>query len=235
MKLIIRSEHVRLLHTGPTLTSSSLSRNFHIIGQRKAICIITRSCVTCLQNTTKPRAPIMGQLPLERVTPGIVFEKVGVDYAGPMYRRIRKPTIVKAYVCVFVALSVKAVHLELVSDQTSDAFIACLRRFISRHGKPSCIWSDHGSNFVGADWELSEMVEFLKQQKANVTSAQPRALPGVSSPNLGVCCQEHEDSFETDSGYCKALIRRTFHYSCPRGSLPKFETACSTTQRRRRH
>lgn len=47
----------------------------------------------------------------------------------------------KAYVCVFV-LMVRAVHLELISDLTSDAFIACLRRFISCRGIP---WSDHGT------------------------------------------------------------------------------------------
>ena len=71
----------------------------------------------------------------------------------------------KAYVCVFVALSVKAVHLELVSDLTTEAFLACLRRFIARRGKPSLVWSDHGSNFVGAARELKDLVKFLDQQK----------------------------------------------------------------------
>ena len=78
---------------------------------------------------------MLGQLPLERVTPGPVFEKVGVDYAGPYYIKyesIRKPTIIKAYVCAFVSLSVKAVHLEAVSDLMTDAFVATLRRFIAR-------------------------------------------------------------------------------------------------------
>ena len=58
----------------------------------------------------------------------------------------------------------KAVHLELVSDLTSEAFIACLRRFVARRGKPSLIWSDHGTNFVGANRELKEFFEFLGQQ-----------------------------------------------------------------------
>ncbi len=43
-----------------------------------------------------------------------------MDYAGPIYTKhgyVRKPTIVKSYVCVFVSLSVKAVHLELVNFQ----------------------------------------------------------------------------------------------------------------------
>lgn len=107
----------------------------------------------------------MGQLPMERVTPDSVFGKTGLDYAGPVYVKrgaVRKPVMTKAYICVFVSLSVKAVHLELVSDLTTDSFIACLRRFIARRGKPSLLWSDHGSNFVGA---VSELFVFLQQQK----------------------------------------------------------------------
>ena len=72
---------------------------------------------------------MLGQLPVERVTPDIVFNKVGVDYAGPLLLKVgstRRPTIIKAYVAVFVSLSTKAVHLELVSDLTTDAFLACL-------------------------------------------------------------------------------------------------------------
>ena len=109
---------------------------------------------------------MMGQLPIERVTPDAIFSKTGVDYAGPVYIKqgyTRKPVVLKAYVCVFVSLSVKAVHLELVSDLTSESFIACLRRFISRRGKPTLIWSDHGTNFVGAKRVLQELFEFLQK------------------------------------------------------------------------
>ena len=106
---------------------------------------------------------MLGQVPLERLTPGLIFEKTGLNYAGPIhvkYGHVRKPVIVKAYVRVFVSLAVKAVHLELVSDLTSDAFIACLHRFVSCRGYPSLLWSDHGTNFVGAKNEIQEFIEF---------------------------------------------------------------------------
>ena len=167
-RLIISAEHLRLLHAGPMLVTSSLCRRLHIIGCRRTVRSITRACTVCRRNSAKPQPQMLGKLPIERTTPGSVFETVGVDYAGPFYIKygsIRKPTIVKAYACVFVSLSVKAVHLELVSDLTSEAFIACLRRFVARRGKPSLILSDHGTNFVGADRELKEFVEFLKHQK----------------------------------------------------------------------
>ena len=86
---------------------------------------------------------------------------------GPLmikYGHVRKPTVVKAYICVFVSLIVKAVHLELVTDLTSDAFIAYLKRLISRRGLPSLIWSDNGTNFVGAARELKDLYQFLQIQ-----------------------------------------------------------------------
>ena len=122
--------------------------------------------VTCRRKSLRPEPPMMGQFLMERVTPDAVFSRVGVDYAGPILIKrghVRKPVILKAYIYVFVSLSVKAVHLELVSDLTSEAFIACLRRFIARRGKPSLIWSDHGSNFVGAARQIRELFEFLRK------------------------------------------------------------------------
>ena len=70
----------------------------------------------------------------------------------------------KTYISVFVSFSVKAVHLELVSDLTSEAFIAYLRCFVARRGCPNQIWSDHGTNFVGANREIREFYDFLSNQ-----------------------------------------------------------------------
>ena len=167
-KLIIHSEHLHLLHAGPTLVTASLSRRYHIIGSRKAVYSVTRGCIVCRRTSARPQPQMLGQLPAERLIPGLVFDHVGVDYAGPVYIKygfVRKPTIIKAYVCVFVSLSVKAVHLELVSDLTTEAFIAALRRFISRRGRPSTVWSDRGTNFVGADREIKELVRFLEDKR----------------------------------------------------------------------
>ena len=66
----------------------------------------------------------------------------------------------------------KAAHLELVSDLTTDAFLSTLRRFIARRGKPKLIWSDHGTNFVGANKELKLLAEFLESQKTQNAVSQ---------------------------------------------------------------
>ncbi len=92
-----------------------------LVDGRKVVRSVTRKCITCRKYTARPKPQMLGQLPVERITPGSIFNKVGIDYAGPVmikYGHVRKPKIVKAYICVFVSLSVKAVHLELVTDLT---------------------------------------------------------------------------------------------------------------------
>ncbi|XP_033314586.1 uncharacterized protein LOC117213342 [Bombus bifarius] len=63
---------------------------------------------------------------------------------------------------------IKAVHIELVSDLTSEAFIAALRRFIARRGFCVTIYSDNGTNFVGANNELRELRNLLQSDDHKV-------------------------------------------------------------------
>ena len=149
----------------------------------------------------------MGQLPPERITSDIVFEHVGLDYAGPLYLKrgsVRKPVVLKSYVCVFVSMSVKAVHLELVSDLTTDAFLACLKRFIARRGRPTSIWSDHGTNFVGANCSLKELYEFLLSQKTKAVVCDFSSNQGIDwhfiperAPHFGGLWEAAVKSFKT--------------------------------------
>ena len=78
--LIVRSEHLRLLHAGPTLVIASLGRRYHIIGGRNVVRSIIHGCVVCRRNSAKPQPQMLGHLPVERITPGSVFDKVGVVY-----------------------------------------------------------------------------------------------------------------------------------------------------------
>ena len=120
------------------------------------------------------------KLPRECLTPGLAFHQVGVDYVGPILIKsgaIRKPTVTKAYICVFTSFSVKTLLIKPVTELTMAAFIATLRRFVAQRGKPATIWSDHGTNFVGAARELNEIYKHLKATKmqesiANVRSQQ---------------------------------------------------------------
>jgi len=70
----------------------------------------------------------------------------------------------KAWIDVFVSFSTRAIHLGAVKYLTSVAFIACLRRFMSRRGKCKRIYSDNGTNFVGAQKELNSYLEKIDKR-----------------------------------------------------------------------
>ena len=55
----------------------------------------------------------------------------------------------------------RAVHLELVSDISTPAFLAALRRFIARRETVTKIHSDNGTNFKGAANELNKLYELF--------------------------------------------------------------------------
>ncbi|GFT54632.1 integrase catalytic domain-containing protein [Trichonephila clavipes] len=77
----------------------------------------------------------MGDLPKERITPDKVFNSTGIDVCGPFFIKIkyqRKGLEIKVYVCIFICLVTKAIHLEIISDLTSQTLNAALKRFISR-------------------------------------------------------------------------------------------------------
>ncbi|GFX98599.1 integrase catalytic domain-containing protein [Trichonephila clavipes] len=118
---------------------------------------------------------MMGDLPRDRIVPCRPFEKVGLDYAGPI---ITKPNLkrsrvtLKSHIAIFICFSTKATHLEVVSDLTTEAFLACLRQFIARRSKPSVIWSDNATNFKGARNILSEWNEICKSNRIELFSAE---------------------------------------------------------------
>jgi hypothetical protein len=102
----------------------------------------------------------MGDLPASRVTPSRPFTTSGLDYVGPFQVRTtkgRSHRSYKAYVVLFVCFVTRALHLELVSDLTTNAFIAAVRKFTSRRGLCSHLYSDNATTFKGADSKLRGM------------------------------------------------------------------------------
>ena len=103
----------------------------------------------------------MGDLPAERVTSARPFSQCGLDFAGPVWTKIGGATIQKRYIALFVCFATKAVHLELVSNLTKEPCIRALKRFSSRRGTPSKVFSDNGLNFISAKNELQMLPEIL--------------------------------------------------------------------------
>ncbi|XP_055642528.1 uncharacterized protein LOC129779211 [Toxorhynchites rutilus septentrionalis] len=176
---IATSAHERSLHGGPQLLLSIVQHEFWPLGGRNLARKVVHNCVICAKAKPRSIEQLMGQLPPARISQAHPFKFVGIDYAGPIYLKpnTRKGAPVKAYVAVFVCLVVKAAHLELVSDLSSAAFIAALRRFVARRGIPSTIYCDNATNFTAAQRELRDLRRlFLSQQHKQAVYMEAAAL-----------------------------------------------------------
>ncbi|XP_072400610.1 uncharacterized protein [Diabrotica undecimpunctata] len=207
-KLLVEWEHERLLHAGPQAVLSSIREQFWIIVGRNLVRYVTRRCVQCFKAQSVPLSQIMAPLPKDRVTPSPPFYVTGMDYAGPFqiktkYGRIAK--LSKCYVfCLFICCSTKAIHIELVSELTKEAFIACFRRFVARRGKPLKVISDNGTQFVGANKELKLLGDFLLSHSPSLTNAVSNEginwnLIPTKSPNFGGLWEAEVKSFQIEA------------------------------------
>ena len=110
----------------------------------------------------------MGSLQNFQTTPCRPFTRTGVDYAGPFNVRVspgRGQKRYKGYVAIFVCCVTRAIHIEFVSEYTSEAFLAACQRFKNRRGLPAHIYSDNGTTFQGAEKELRHCLLSLRKDK----------------------------------------------------------------------
>ncbi|XP_012234575.1 uncharacterized protein [Linepithema humile] len=211
--LIIRDQHLRHFHIGPQLLLTTLRETYWIIHARNAIKRVLSKCVLCFR--LRPRSPVqkMGDLPACRVTPSRVFNHTGVDYAGPFNIKISRNKSGKAYLCLFVCMTTKAVHLELVSDLTTEMFLNALKRFISRRGKCETIMSDNGKNFLGASNTLRQMSKLLSDTEHQLRTIEFAATQGITwrfipphSPHMGGLWEANVKAVKT---HLKTVINET--------------------------
>ncbi|XP_071056032.1 uncharacterized protein [Onthophagus taurus] len=161
-ELIIETIHREYLHPGQRTLHGLLAQRYWILSPRRAIHRVLFKCIRCFRMNPRPQVPLMADLPKYRISEVKAFSAAGVDFAGPIrttMNRSRGSRSVKSYLCIFLCMSTKAVHLELVTDLTTDAFIAALRRFLSRRGNCINLYSDQGTNFIGANNKLKEIAE----------------------------------------------------------------------------
>lgn len=120
------------MHGGPQAVLAAISSKYWPINGRNLIRNIIHKCVICFRSKPIIVQPIMGDLPSDRIEPARPFLKCGVDFAGPFFIKsslLRRAPLTKSYACVFVYFATKAVHIELVSDLTTQSFLNTLNRF----------------------------------------------------------------------------------------------------------
>ncbi|KMQ83983.1 hypothetical protein RF55_18660 [Lasius niger] len=205
-RLLVESHHRASLHGGTQLTLGMVRQRFWIPHGRSLVKQCIHRCVTCVRWRAASSDQLMADLPRSRVNPARPFQIAGVDYAGPIYVRTspgRGHKTAKAFLAIFVCLVIKAVHLDVASSYSAEAFIATFRRFVSRRGVCSELYSDCGTNFVGADAELRRL--FAASSKEGRSIAEEMA-------NNRVMWRFNPPAAPHFGGLWKAAVKSTKHH-----------------------
>lgn len=160
--------HRKLMHAGLSQMAGYVKQRFHIIRGKHILKKIINLCVRCHRFKKRCQNQLMGQLPSSRVNFIRPFIQSGVDYAGP-YRikahQMRSSRVIKGYLSIFTCMATKAIHIELVTNLSTESFIAALRRFQASRGICTDLYSDNATNFIGAINYLEELRKlFLSEQ-----------------------------------------------------------------------
>jgi hypothetical protein len=176
--LIIREIHMRNHHCGIGILLSILRQKYWLPQARKVISKILYSdpftkCNICYRFKAKPfLKPEMPQLPKGRVQASRPFSAVGIDYFGPLRARFGTE-VQKIWTSIFVCMSTRALHMEIVLDCSAEKFMLAYRRFVARRGAPRLINSDNGTQFVLSSkviqkaWENAFSSQIVQNESAS--------------------------------------------------------------------
>lgn len=174
--LLAREAH-EANHEGVAATLLRTRRKAWVVQGRRTVKKVVNECITCRKQRARLCQQVMSDLPQERTSRANPFEYTTLDLFGPFEVRdaVKKRAKKKVWGIVYCCMASRAVHADLVDDQSSESFLQAYSRFTALRGHPRKLWSDRGSNFVGARPALRELHRHLAcLQKASVENVAAR-------------------------------------------------------------
>ena len=133
-KLIIKNCHAKVMHQGRGMTIAEIQNSgYWVAGCTSLVNSLIKNCVLCRKTRRPLESQKMGELPYTRTAVTPPFTYVGCDCFGPFYVKDNRKEL-KKYGVVFTCMASRAIHIELVDDMSTDAFINALRCFIAIRG-----------------------------------------------------------------------------------------------------
>ncbi|XP_032402158.1 uncharacterized protein LOC116709857 [Xiphophorus hellerii] len=222
-QLLIAHFHSKVQHQGKGMTINEIRSNgIWIPGINRAVTKFIHQCVKCRRLRRGTEEQRMSDLPKVRLEPLPPFTFCGMDCFGPfLTKQARK--VHKRYGLLFTCLCCRAVHIEMLDDMTTDAFINALRCFIAIRGAVSEIKCDQGSNFVGAKNELQEalqqvdtnrIITFLAEKQCDFNMHTPHSshTGGVWERQIRTVRNILRSTASLSSGRMDDSSLRTFFY-----------------------
>ncbi|XP_049292694.1 uncharacterized protein LOC125768703 [Anopheles funestus] len=225
-RTIIRYLHEHNFHAGTELVMAEFRTRFWMRDLRRTVIGVLSRCVVCVRARPRQYEQQMGQLPAARVHVSPAFTHTGVDLCGPfdVIPHTKSKRRITVFVCLFVCFTTKAIHLEVVENLSTSAFISALLRFVSLRGRPDAIYSDNGRNFVGAAKELSslrkaynnrafqdELVGLAAEKGIRFSFIPPRSpnFGGLWEANIKTTDSHPRQSMDHRSAHASALLDRS--------------------------
>ena len=188
--LLVTSEHKKAGHPSRDNLQGHLRQQFWIVSGRRIIRQVQSRCPKCSRYSARAAQQQMSQLPWERLKTEGCFSQTGIDYAGPVFVRTtpRTTQIRPAWIAVFTCMATRAVHLELVTSNSTRDFLMALKRFSSIRGYPQVIWTDNASQFQAAQKELTDVIPNSPNLQAEVAKlgVEWKFTPPYSSHQGGI-------------------------------------------------
>ncbi|XP_065361967.1 uncharacterized protein LOC135955547 [Calliphora vicina] len=83
-RLMIRQFHNNFVHQNQEAICAAIRTKFWIPSLRQLVRNVKKNCQECKNRSAVPKPPLMGQLPVDRLTPFVrPFTYTGIDYLGP--------------------------------------------------------------------------------------------------------------------------------------------------------
>ena len=151
--------HKRVLHNG---VLTELRARFWVVKGRSVVKQIIRKCTICRRIEGLPyRPPKPPPLPRFRVAEEPPFPHTAVDFASPLFLKVNKICEEsKVWICLYTCCVVRAVHLDIVPNLSTEAFLRSVKRFAARRGLPL---SDNGKTFKSAATAIVTSQEVQQQ------------------------------------------------------------------------
>jgi len=160
-------------HTAVAATVAKTRERFWILQAHDLAKTVKFRCVFCREMQAMTESQVMADLPECRLAPFTPpFYYTSYDYFGPCHVKVGRNKTAKYYGVIFRCLNTRAVHLEFAVDYSTMEFIQVLRRLLAVRGQPSLMISDNGTQFVGAERELKEMIRGWDTEKLREVSAE---------------------------------------------------------------
>ncbi|XP_068214059.1 uncharacterized protein [Palaemon carinicauda] len=156
---MVRATHESCGHRGQNHLMTQLRTNYWIVRGNAIVKTVIRECLVCRRLSRRPLDQVMAELPSDRLCPDEPpFTTTGSDCFGPFLVKQGRSTA-KRWGAIFICLTSRAVHLEVIDTMEQDSFVNAIRRFVARRGPIKRIWSDNGTNIVATERELRKALQ----------------------------------------------------------------------------